>query len=546
MIYVGSKTGRDGIHGATMASEEFDASSEDRRPTVQVGDPFTEKLLLEACLEVIKTDAVVGIQDMGAAGLTCSSFEMASRGGAGVELDLDRVPRREKGMSPFELMLSESQERMLLVTRPGREAEVAAIFSKWGLDAEVVGRVTDTGRVQVRSEGETVVDMPAHPLAEEAPVYNRPMARPEWLAAMQELDEAQVPEPGDMGAVLEDLLSSPNLCSRGWIARQYDTTVRTNTVLGPGADAAVIRLKGTHKAVAMTTDCNPRYCLLDPREGAAMAVAEAARNISCVGGEPLAITDCLNFGSPERPEIMWQFAEAVAGMGDACRALETPVVSGNVSFYNETEGRAVAPTPTVGMVGLLEDVRCHVGPWVQAEGDRVVLVGGLTQHLGASEYLALIHDREAGLPPRVDLDREKAHGHLIRSAVREGELHSAHDLSDGGLAVALAEMLFARDGRLGMDLRLAPPSGRLDATLFGEAGARYLVTLPTACMAAFERRASMARADLLDLGEVRSDRLRLRIGTEAVIDREVDSLRRTWAEALPRAMLATGVGAGSR
>ena len=546
VMYVGSKTGRDGIHGATMASEEFDDSSESRRPTVQVGDPFTEKLLLEACLELFKTDAVVGIQDMGAAGLTCSSFEMASRGGAGVVLNLDKVPRRESGMTPYELMLSESQERMLLVTRPGREKEISRIFAKWGLDAEVVGKVTDSGRVQVSHKGEIVVDMPARPLAEEAPVYDRPRREPADLAALRELDLEQVPEPGDMGEVLGRMLADLNLCSRGWVTRQYDTTVRTNTVLGPGADAAIIRIKGTQKAVALTTDCNPRACLLDPYEGAAMAVAEAVRNVSCVGAEPLAITDCLNFGSPERPEIMWQFAQAVAGLGAACRAFETPVVSGNVSFYNETGAQAVAPTPTVGMVGLLENVRQHVGPWVAAAEDRVILLGGTGGGLGASEYLAHIHGQERGRPPSVDLDLEKAVSRVVRGAVQAGELRSAHDLSEGGLAVALAEIVFGPGGRLGLDLTLAVPAGRLDALLFGEVGARFVVTLPAASLAALERRASRAGVDLLDLGRVGTDRLRLKIGQEAVMDHDLTALRRIWTEALPAAMSATGVGAGSR
>jgi phosphoribosylformylglycinamidine synthase II len=546
VMYVGSKTGRDGIHGATMASEEFDSSSEDRRPTVQVGDPFTEKLLLEACLELFKTDAVIGIQDMGAAGLTCSSFEMASRGGSGVAMDLDKVPRRETNMTPYDLMLSESQERMLLVTRPGREQEVAAIFSKWGLDAAVVGQVTDSGRVQVTSAGKMVVDMPAHPLAEEAPVYNRPMKEPEELAELQRLDPESIPEPSDMGAILEKMLADPNLCSRQWVARQYDTTVRTNTVLGPGGDAAVIRIKGTSKALAITTDCNPRYCQLDPYQGAVAAVAEAVRNVSCTGAEPLAITDCLNFGSPERPEIMWQFARAVTGLGDACRAFATPVVSGNVSFYNETEGRAVAPTPTVGMVGLLEDVQRHATPWVRSQGDRVILLGGTCDHLGASEYLSFIHGHERGRPPSVDLKLENATAGVVREAICAGEAVSAHDLSEGGLAIALAECLFAPDGTLGMDLALPASAGRLDALLFGEGGARFIITVPVDKVAKLENRASGAGVDLIDLGEVRWDRLSLRVAGEKVLDHPVADLRAIWSGALPHLMEGAGAGAGRR
>ncbi len=545
VIYAGSKTGRDGIHGATMASEEFDASSEERRPTVQVGDPFTEKLLLEACLELFKTDAVVGIQDMGAAGLTCSSFEMASRGGSGVELDLDKVPRRESGMTPYELMLSESQERMLLVARAGREDEVLGIFRKWGLDAEVVGQVTDSGRVRVRSGGAIAVDIPARPLAEESPVYDRPRQEPAWLAELARLDLDGIPEPDDAGQVLERLLASPNLCSRDWIAQQYDTSVRTNTVVGPGGDAAVVRIKGTARGVALTTDCNPRYCFLDPFQGAALAVAEAARNIACAGGEPLAITDCLNFGNPERPEIMWQFERAVAGLGEACRALGTPVVSGNVSFYNETEGKAIFPTPAVGMIGLLTDVRRHGTPWARQAGDRVLLLGGPVGEVGGSEYLSFIHGVERGKPPYLDLAREKAVIDLVRRAVASGQVRSAHDLADGGLAVALAECLFGPAG-LGMDLALDGGGARLDVLLFGEASGRVILTADPSQVPALEKDAAAAGLPLLDLGEVRGESLRLSVDGERVLDRPVAALREAWARALPRAMQAPGLAGASR
>ena len=544
VIYVGSKTGRDGIHGATMASEEFDASSEERRPTVQVGDPFTEKLLLEACLELFKTDAVVGIQDMGAAGLTCSTLEMASRGGAGIDLDLDRVPRRERGMTPYELMLSESQERMLIVAADGRADEVIRIFRKWGLSAEVVGRVTDTGRVQVVDRGRVVVDVPARPLAEEAPLYDRPRCEPPGLAALAELDLDGVPEPAAAGEVLHQLLASPNLCSRRWVWEQYDSTVRTNTVVGPGGDAAVILLKGTDRGLALTTDCNPRYCALHPYQGAALAVAEAARNIACVGGEPLAITDCLNFGNPERPEIMWEFEQAVAGMGEACRRLGTPVVSGNVSFYNETEGRAISPTPTVGMIGLLENVRQHVTPWGFRSGDRVLLLGKTRNEIGGSEYLSVVHHQERGLPPWLDLAAEQAAVELVRTAVRAGRVTAAHDLADGGLVVALAECLFGPTG-LGMDLRMASGGLRLDVLLFGESSGRFLLTVPRADAARVERQAAERGLALVDLGEVASDRLSLAVDGEKVLDEAVEDLRRVWDTALPDAMSASRV-AGSR
>ncbi|MFQ5669542.1 MAG: phosphoribosylformylglycinamidine synthase subunit PurL [Acidobacteriota bacterium] len=535
VLYAGSRTGRDGIHGATMASEEFDASSPERRPTVQVGDPFSEKLLMEACLELFRTDAVVGIQDMGAAGLTCSTFEMASRGGSGMELDLERVPRRERDMTPYEVMLSESQERMLLVVRAGREEEVMGIFRKWDLEANVVGRVTDDGRVRVFSGPLLVVDIPARPLAEEAPLYDRPRREPDGLADLAVLDLDGIKEPDDAGEILADLLASPNLCSREWITRQYDTTVRTNTVLGPGGDAAVVRLKGSRKALALTTDCNPRYCQIDPYRGAALAVAEAARNISCVGGEPLAVTDCLNFGKPERPEIMWQFERAVAGLSAACRVLGTPVVSGNVSLYNETEGRAVIPNPTVGMVGLLENAQCHTGPWVREPGDRILLLGVTRNEIGATEYLASCHGLERGHPPFLDLPGERATSALVREGIRQGRITAAHDVSEGGLAVALAEMLFG-GCETGMDVALAASGLRLDVLLFGESGPRVVLAAPAQEVAWMEKQAAAAGLEIADLGEVRGDRLRVRVDGEEAICRKTADLFRVWSGALPAAM----------
>jgi phosphoribosylformylglycinamidine synthase len=439
VLYFGSKTGRDGIHGATMASAEFDDQSESKRPTVQVGDPFTEKLLLEACLELMGSDVLVGIQDMGAAGLTSSSVEMAARAGNGIEIDLDKVPRRETGMNAYELMLSESQERMLAVVERGREPEALAIFEKWDLDAAVIGRVTDTGKIRVLDRGRAVAEIPVAPLAEGLR-YERPYTKP---PAEAPLDLAALAPPSDLGRALVEILSSPNVASKEWVYRQYDHMVRVGTVARPGADAAVIRIldgaadPDTCKGIALTTDCNARFCALDPYEGARLAVAEAYRNLSTVGAEPLAVTDCLNFGNPERPEVMGQLVEAIRGLGDACRALDTPVVSGNVSLYNDTDGKSIKPTPTVGMVGLLGRARDSVGQ-AFGDGQAVALLGVNTGELGGSEYLKVVHGRVAGAPPRLEVAREAAVGRACRALVGAGLLAAAHDCSDGGLAVALA------------------------------------------------------------------------------------------------------------
>jgi phosphoribosylformylglycinamidine synthase subunit PurL len=475
VIYVGSKTGRDGIHGATMASAEFDEASEEKRPTVQVGDPFTEKLLLEACLEIMDSDAVVGIQDMGAAGLTSSSFEMAGRAGTGVRMHLDRVPVRESGMTPYEIMLSESQERMLIVAKRGREDEVVRTFEKWDLNAAVVGEVTDDGHVRLFWGDEEVAAIPVDPISTEAPVYERPMARPDYADRIAARVTREIDADDDRTGALMRLLASPNLCSKHWIWEQYDTTVRTNTVAGPEKrDAAVVRIKETGRALAMSSDVNPVYCYLDPYEGGKQAVAEAARNIAASGGRPVAITDCLNFGSPERPEIMWQFAECIRGISDACRALETPVVSGNVSFYNETEGRAVYPTPTVGMVGILESDEQGCGlNFSEADLD-VVLLGATFDEMGGSEWQQMFAPEALAQPPRVDLEREKALIELLLALHGEKLLLAAHDISNGGLAVALAEM--SMEG-IGCHLDFAGHADELDgdALLFSETQARAIV-----------------------------------------------------------------------
>jgi phosphoribosylformylglycinamidine synthase len=478
VIYVGSKTGRDGIHGATMASAEFDEASEEKRPTVQVGDPFTEKLLLEACLEVMDTDTIVGIQDMGAAGLTSSSFEMAGRAGTGVRMHLDRVPVRESGMTPYEIMLSESQERMLIVAKRGREQEVVDIFERWDLNAAVVGEVTDDGFVRLFWGEEQVAQIPVEPIATEAPVYNRPMERPRYLDDVKPQIERPRVGDGEITDTFLSLVASPNLCSKHWIWEQYDTTVRTNTIARPEKrDAAVVRVKGTGRALAMTSDVNPVYCYLDPYEGGKQAVAEAARNIATSGGRPVAITDCLNFGSPERPEIMWQFAECIRGISDACRALDTPVVSGNVSFYNETEGRAVYPTPSVGMVGIIEDERIGADINFPAAGLDIVLLGETRDELGGSEYQQMFHASALAIPPRVDLDGEKRLIELLLQAYEHRLIKSAHDVSNGGLAIALGEC--STEG-IGCHVDLAGYADSLDAIslLFSESQARALIATP--------------------------------------------------------------------
>ncbi|TMB30919.1 MAG: phosphoribosylformylglycinamidine synthase subunit PurL [Deltaproteobacteria bacterium] len=529
VIYIGARTGRDGIHGATMASAEFDQESESKRPTVQVGDPFMEKLLLEACLELFKTDCLVGIQDMGAAGLTSSSVEMASRAGSGLELDVDAVPRRETGMTPYEVMLSESQERMLLVAKKGREKEVFDICDKWDLAHAIVGRVTDTGKLVVKSGGDTVAELPIAPLTDDAPAYDRPRRRPAWQDEVQKLGE--VPQPGNLVAALKAVLASPTVASKEWVYRQYDHMVRIGTAVRPGqGDAAVVRFTGQRDGgVAISVGCNSRWCYLDPRLGAAHAVAETARNVSCVGGEPLAVTDCLNFGNPERPEIMWQFEQACLGIADACAALQTPVVSGNVSLYNETEGKAVFPTPMIGMVGLMDDCAKNAGSSFLAAGDRVAVVGGLGKgHLGGSEYLKTVHGKVAGVPPPLDFARERAVQKAVRDCVRAGRLKAAHDCSDGGLAVAVAEMCFGRD----LGCRIALPASQLrpDALLFGEDASRIVISFAPAERESVEAICKAAGAPLEDIGQVGGPALIV----EGVLEARIADLRETWSSAIPK------------
>ena len=479
IVYVGSKTGRDGIHGATMASADFDENSDEKRPTVQVGDPFTEKLLIEACLELMETDAIVAIQDMGAAGLTSSSVEMASKGGAGIRLNMSKVPCREEGMTPYEMMLSESQERMLMVLKPGREGEAEAIFRKWELDFAVIGEVTDTGHMVLEFEGQVVCDIPLGPLADQAPEYDRAhMGLEAYKGWAQVKPLEDVPQSTDIARDLLKLMASPNLASRQWIWQQYDQQVGGDTVQRPGGDAAVVRVHGAQKALAITTDCTPRYVFADPYEGGKQAIAEAYRNLCAVGARPLAVTNCLNFGNPQRPEIMAQFVEALRGMGDACRGLDFPIVSGNVSLYNESKaaggGSAILPTPAIGGVGLLDDWSKSASIAFKGAGEHLVLIGHSDSHVGQSLWLDVCHGRREGAPPPVELAAERRAGECIRRLIADGLVSAVHDCSDGGAAVAVAEMALA--GKIGMSMTVVPQIPNPGAILFGEDQGRYVVT----------------------------------------------------------------------
>ncbi|MGQ0792944.1 MAG: phosphoribosylformylglycinamidine synthase subunit PurL [Deltaproteobacteria bacterium] len=525
VIYIGSKTGRDGIHGAVMASDTFTKETEEKRPAVQVGDPFTEKLLLEACLELFKTGVVVGIQDMGAAGLTSSSVEMGGRAGTGVTLWIDKVPRREMGMTPYEVMLSESQERMLLVVERGREEAAERIFRKWALDFAVVGEVTDTGKLILADNGNTAASLPINSLTDDAPRYKRPYRKPQYLKSANRLNLESIPVPGDMNSALLKMLSSANLSSRRWIWEQYDHMVRTNTVVPPGSDASVVRIKGSDKALAMTLNCNSRYCYLDPHAGAQIAVAESARNLACSGATPLAITDCLNFASPENPEIMWQFKRSVEGISDACIALGTPVVGGNVSFYNETEGRAIYPTPTIGMVGLINNVNKRITQWFKREGDVVILLGETHGEIGGSEYLKTIHGLAAGLPPRINL---RAEANLIKALLDAAELgliSSAHDISEGGLAIALAEACFNPSGVAGVQIKPIHGRIRADALLFGESQSRALISADKKNVRAIEKIAEASGVPMQMIGSVGGERFHI----AGLIDLSAEAAHRAWA-----------------
>ena len=531
ILYVGSKTGRDGIHGATMASAEFDDDSDEKRPTVQVGDPFTEKLLIEACLELMATDVIVAIQDMGAAGLTSSSVEMAGKGGVGIELNMDDVPQREDAMTAYEMMLSESQERMLVILKPGKEAEAKAIFEKWELDAEVIGHTTDTGRMVLKHHGETVCDIPLDPLSEDAPKYDRPHT-PTPRGKVVDTDDA--PEPADYGKALLELIGSPDLASKRWIWEQYDRHVMADTVDSSqsGGDAAIVRVHGTDKALAITTDCTPRYCKADPYEGGKQAVAEAYRNLSAVGATPIAITDCLNFGNPERPEIMGQFVGCVEGMAEACKDLDFPVVSGNVSLYNETRGAGIPPTPAVGGVGLIGDVTKHAGIGNAKDGDTLLLVGETVGHLGQSQYMRILHGNTDGAPPPVDLSVERWLGTWVRKAIERGVATAVHDLSDGGLAIGAAEM--ALGAKLGLKLGASPKGAATHGWLFGEDQGRYLIAAQGEALKLLLEKAEEHSVPVLQIGTFGGQRFQM----GELIDVSLDDLRKAHEDWLPGYMAA--------
>ena len=535
VLYVGSKTGRDGIHGASLlASSEFKEASEQMRPTVQVGDPFTENLLIEACLEALAGDDVVAIQDMGAAGLTCSSIEMAERGGVGIRLDLDRIPLRDPSLSAYEILLSESQERMLLVARKGGEARLAEVFTRWGLDCVAVGEVTDDGRFCASRHGADVCTIPVSTL-DEPPAAPRPVAEPAKTAERLDLD--RIIEPEDLGSELLALLASPNLCSRAWVYQQYDSYVGASTLVQPGGDAAVVQVRENGTALAITADCNSRYVALDPYTGTQHAVAEAVRNVAATGARPLALSDCLNFGNPEKPEIMWQFARSIAGLAEACRVFETPVVSGNVSFYNDTRGASIPPTPVVAMVGLIADPRAVATVGLGQEGQAIYLLGGGRPEFEGSEYLFQRHQLTGDRPPAIDLATERATSLVCVDLIASGLVTTAHDVAEGGLAVALAELCLAGAGP-GLAVEIAG-EGRADLALFGESGCRFLLAVDEDKVPAVERTVSTAGVPLRRLGTSGGPSLVVTTGNgtpsaKTLVDIDLEELRRGWQQTLPQ------------
>ncbi len=540
VMVVGATTGRDGIQGASFASDELTEESEEDRPAVQVGDPFMEKLLLEASLELIKTGALIGIQDMGAAGLTSSSCEMASRGGAGIEFDIDLVPKREEGMTPYEVLLSESQERMLVVPKKGKEDIVKKIFNKWNLKAAVIGKVTDDGMLRVLEKGEVVAEVPASSLADDAPVYERKSRKPDYLDELQEKDISSYlknkvindndNKKGYYNEELLQLLESPNIASKEWVYEQYDHMVRTNTVVHPGSDAAVLRIKGKNKGLAISTDCNSRYCYLDPEMGGSIAVVEAARNVVCSGAKPLAITDGLNFGNPMNPEIFWQFEKCAEGISKACESLNTPVTGGNVSFYNESPEGAVYPTPIIGMVGLMDDVKKAITQDFKDEGDFIFLVGETKDELGGSEYLKVIHDKEEGKIPELDLEEEKNVQNFVLSAIDKGIVKSAHDCSEGGLAVNLAESCI--NGNIGAEIYLENSSLSDISSLFSETQSRIVISVANDNIDEFINLKKTNNLKVEKLGEVKGDRLKI----NKLIDLPLKELKEKWQESIAAKM----------
>ncbi len=512
IMIVGSSTGRDGIHGATFASEEISAKSEAKRPSVQVGDPFTEKLLLEATLEIIKNDWLIGIQDMGAAGISCSTSEMSAKGESGMKINLDKVPLREKGMTAYEIMLSESQERMLCCVKKGYEDRVKSVFEKWDLHCEIIGEVTDDGLLHIDYQGERKATMPPFDLVlgGGAPVYIREQKEPEYLKETRKFDSKTLPEPKDLKETFLKVFSSPNIVSKQWVYHQYDSMVRTNTVVGPGCDAAVILVKGTKKALAMKTDCNSRYVYLNPKEGTKIAVAESARNIVCSGGVPLGVTNCLNFGNPYKPEVYWQFAQAIAGMGEACRHFDTPVTGGNVSFYNESPDTAVYPTPTIGMVGLVEDLKHITTSYFKEEGDVIYLLGEDKEELGGSEYLKVIHNKVAGESPKINLDEEKKLQDTLLNLIRKGLIKSAHDISEGGIVSALAECcIINQEKQIGCEVEV-PIKSRKDFSLFSESQSRIIISVSKEKLLDLERELKLYGVKFIKLGVVIGSSLNLK------------------------------------
>lgn len=530
VLYVGSKTGRDGIHGATMASAEFDEDLEKKRPNVQVGDPFKEKLLLEACLEVMDKDLIVGIQDMGAAGLTCSTSEMASNSGSGITINLDRVPQREEGMTPYEIMLSESQERMLIVAEKDKVQAVQEIFEKWDLEAIHIGHVTDGDKLKVEANGQEVVNIPVDSIVNLCPVYDRPFERPAYLDQTTHIGPLPLPE--NLNQTLLDLLTSPTLADKEWVFRQYDHMIQTNTVLLPGADASVIRIKGTKKALAITLDGNPLYSYLDPKTGGKIAVAEACRNLSCVGAYPMGVTNCLNFGNPEKPEIMWQFKEVVEGISEACLAFDIPITGGNVSFYNETDGDSIQPTPVLGIVGIIPDIDKSIGPGFTDQGETIVLLGENRDGIGGTAYLKSQFQLEKGRPPQINLEEEKRVQELCLEAIGEGLLSSAHDVSEGGIALCLIECAFLSAQKIGCSVRLSE-NIRADSLLFGETQSRILVTAPSQYLSRLLALAKDKGVSANKIGVTGGTNVKIDHQDNTLIDIDVQNAFQAWKQAIP-------------
>lgn len=531
VLYVGAKTGRDGIHGATMASAEFDEDLEKKRPNVQVGDPFMEKLLLEACLEVMSKELIMGIQDMGAAGLTCSTSEMASKAGSGIEIDLDRIPQREEGMIPYEIMLSESQERMLIVARKDKVNQVQDIFAKWDLDAVIIGKVTKGGKLKVKAGGKLVVDLPVEAIIDLCPVYERKSVPPSSLKNAVAFEAP--PFPLDFNQVFLNLLSSPSIADKEWVYRQYDHMVQANTVILPGADASLLRIKNSKKALAITLDGNSLYALLDPQTGGKIAVAEACRNLSSIGARPLGVTNCLNFGNPEKPEIMWQFQKTIEGISEACKVFGIPVTGGNVSFYNDTEGISIYPSPVLGIVGEVEDLAKAVTPGFKEDGQSIILIGKNKEELGASEYLRWIFQSEKGLPPRIDLDEEKKVQEFCREAISQGLLQSAHDVSEGGLAVCLAECCFLSPAQIGCRVALQDQI-RPDALLFAETQSRIVVTVTDYHLKKLLDLAQKREIQASVLGKTGKDRIIIGHLNQIIVDMPVAKAVSAWKNAIPQ------------